>query len=145
MQIVRDKKAVLSRVAGVATLPLIFGFMFRTLYLDWEQTVTYRGHLNYISFVPWVVGFRRSATRSDAGGDVGHLRLFAEAPLPGTGGGCSGSADQGGEGSQRSGLGRRRVEAERECHRVATNSGECRPVGRSCPEDVVVAMVERGV
>jgi hypothetical protein len=34
MQIVRGKKAVLSRAAGVAALPLIFGFMFRTPYLD---------------------------------------------------------------------------------------------------------------
>jgi len=83
MQIVRDKKAVLSRVAGVAMLPLIFGFMFRTLYLDWEQIVTYRWNLNYVSFVAWVVGFLSLVTPSSLGGDGGHPGLLAELLLPG--------------------------------------------------------------
>ena len=111
MQIVRDKKAVLSRVAGVAILPLIFGFMFRTLYLDWEQIVTYCWNLNYISFVPWVVGFLSPVTPSGLGGDGWHPGLLAELLLPGTCGGYCGSAEQGGQDSQRSGLCRHRVEA----------------------------------
>jgi len=57
MQIVRDNKVVLSRVVGVAIVLIVIGFMFRTLYLDWEQIVTYRWNLNYVSFVAWVVGF----------------------------------------------------------------------------------------
>lgn len=111
MQIVRDKKVVLSRVAGVAILPLIFGFMFRTLYLDRQQIVTYRWHLNYVSFVAWVVGFLNPAPPSDLGGDGGHPRLFAELLFPGTCRGHCDSVAQGDQDSQRSGLRRHRVAA----------------------------------
>lgn len=123
MQIVRDKKAVLSREAGVAILPLIFGFIFRTLYLDWEQIVTYRWHLNYISSVPWVVGFLSPVTPSGLGGDGGHPGLLAELLLPGTCGDHCGSADRGGQDSQQSGLCRHRVEAVME-EACATRTGD---------------------
>ena len=83
MQIVRDKKAVLSRVVGVAIVLVIFGFMFRTLYLDGERIVTYRWHLNCISSVPWVVGFMSPVTLSGLGGDGGHPGLLAELLPPG--------------------------------------------------------------
>jgi len=47
MRIVRGKKAVLSRLAGIAVVLLIFGFMFRSLYLEWEHLVAYRWDLDY--------------------------------------------------------------------------------------------------
>jgi len=104
MQIVRDNKVVLSRVVGVAIVLVIFGFMFRTLYLDWEQIVTYRWHLNYISYIPWVVGFLSPVTPSGLGSDGGHPGLLGELLLRGTCGDYCGSAEQGGQDSQRSGL-----------------------------------------
>jgi len=51
MRLVQGRKAVLSRVAGVAIVLLIFGFMFRSLYLEWEQIVAYRWDFNYLSLV----------------------------------------------------------------------------------------------
>jgi uncharacterized membrane protein YbhN (UPF0104 family) len=36
-------------VVGVAIALLIFGFMFRSLYLDWEQIVTYNWDFDYLS------------------------------------------------------------------------------------------------
>jgi hypothetical protein len=104
MQIVRDNKVVLSRVVGVAIVLIVIGFMFRTLYLDWEQIVTYRWNLNYVSFVAWVVGFLSLVTPSSLGGDGGHPGLIAELILPGTCGDHCGPADQGDQDSQRSGL-----------------------------------------
>jgi uncharacterized membrane protein YbhN (UPF0104 family) len=47
MRIVRGRKAVLSRLAGIAVVLLIFGFMFRSLYLEWEHLVAYRWDLDY--------------------------------------------------------------------------------------------------
>jgi hypothetical protein len=35
MAIMQDRRALLSRVAGVVIVLLIFGFMFRGLYLEW--------------------------------------------------------------------------------------------------------------
>jgi uncharacterized membrane protein YbhN (UPF0104 family) len=51
MHTVGDKKAVFSRVAGGAIVLLIFGFMFRSLYLEWGQIVAYRWNLDCISLV----------------------------------------------------------------------------------------------
>jgi len=51
MRLVQGRKAVFSRVAGVAIVLLIFGFMFRSLYLEWEQIVAYRWDFNYLSLV----------------------------------------------------------------------------------------------
>jgi uncharacterized membrane protein YbhN (UPF0104 family) len=47
MRLVQGKKAVLSRVAGVAIVLVIFGFLFRSLYLEWEQVVAYGWDLNW--------------------------------------------------------------------------------------------------
>jgi uncharacterized membrane protein YbhN (UPF0104 family) len=49
MAIVQDRKALLSRIAGVAIVLLIFGFMFRSLYLEWEEIVAYRWNLDYFA------------------------------------------------------------------------------------------------
>jgi uncharacterized membrane protein YbhN (UPF0104 family) len=51
MRVVQGKKALLSRVAGVAIVLLVFGFLFRSLYLEWEQVVAYRWNLNYPALV----------------------------------------------------------------------------------------------
>jgi uncharacterized membrane protein YbhN (UPF0104 family) len=48
---VQGRKALLSRAAGVAIALLIFGFLFRSLYLEWEQVVAYRWDLNYLALV----------------------------------------------------------------------------------------------
>jgi uncharacterized membrane protein YbhN (UPF0104 family) len=47
MRLVQGKKAVLSRVAGVAIVLVIFGFLFRSLYLEWEQVVAHGWDLNW--------------------------------------------------------------------------------------------------
>ncbi len=47
MRLVQGKKAVLSRVAGVAIVLVIFGFLFRSLYLEWEQVVAYGWDLDW--------------------------------------------------------------------------------------------------
>lgn len=49
MRPLQGRKAVVSRVVGVIIVLLIFGFMFRSLYLDWEQIVAYRWDFNYLS------------------------------------------------------------------------------------------------
>jgi uncharacterized membrane protein YbhN (UPF0104 family) len=51
MRLVHGRKALLSRAAGVAIVLLIFGFLFRSLYLEWEQVVAYRWDLNYLALV----------------------------------------------------------------------------------------------
>jgi uncharacterized membrane protein YbhN (UPF0104 family) len=51
MRVVQGKKALLSRVAGVAIVLLVFGFLFRSLYLEWEHVVAYRWNLNYPALV----------------------------------------------------------------------------------------------
>lgn len=47
MRLVQGKKAVLSRAAGVAIVVVIFGFLFRSLYLEWEQVVAYHWNLDW--------------------------------------------------------------------------------------------------
>jgi uncharacterized membrane protein YbhN (UPF0104 family) len=49
MRLVQGRKAVLSRVAGGAIVLLIFGFMLRSLYLEWDQIVAYRWDFNYLA------------------------------------------------------------------------------------------------
>lgn len=51
MHTVQNKKAVLLRLAGIAVVLLIFGFMFRSLYLDWEQIVAHQWDLNAVSLL----------------------------------------------------------------------------------------------
>lgn len=51
MRLVQGRKALLSRAAGVAIVLLIFGFLFRSLYLEWEQVVAYRWNLNYLALL----------------------------------------------------------------------------------------------
>ncbi len=51
MSIIRHRKTLLSRVAGIAIVVLILGFMLRTLYLDWEEIVAYDWDLDYLALV----------------------------------------------------------------------------------------------
>jgi uncharacterized membrane protein YbhN (UPF0104 family) len=51
MRLVQGRKALLSRAVGVAVALLIFGFLFRSLYLEWEQVVAYHWNLNYLALV----------------------------------------------------------------------------------------------
>jgi uncharacterized membrane protein YbhN (UPF0104 family) len=46
-----DRKKLLSRVAGVVIVLLIFGFMLRTLYLGWEEIVSYDWNLDYLALI----------------------------------------------------------------------------------------------
>jgi len=47
MRAVKGGKAVLSRLVGIAVVLLIFGFMFRGLYLEWGNLVTYQWDIDY--------------------------------------------------------------------------------------------------
>jgi len=49
MTIVQDKRALLTRVAGVAIVLFIFGFMLRSLYLEWDEIVAYRWTFDYLA------------------------------------------------------------------------------------------------
>jgi uncharacterized membrane protein YbhN (UPF0104 family) len=51
MSIIRDKRELLSRVAGVAVVLLIFGFLARTLYLDWGEIVAYDWDFDYFALI----------------------------------------------------------------------------------------------
>jgi uncharacterized membrane protein YbhN (UPF0104 family) len=51
MSIIRHRKTLLSRVAGIAIAVLILGFLLRTLYLDWEEIVAYDWNLDYLALV----------------------------------------------------------------------------------------------
>lgn len=51
MSLERDRKKLLSGVSGVAIVLLIFGFMLRTLYLGWEEIVSYDWNLDYLALI----------------------------------------------------------------------------------------------
>lgn len=51
MSIIRHRKHLLSRVAGIAIVVLILGFMLRTLYLHWEEIVAYDWDLDYLALI----------------------------------------------------------------------------------------------
>lgn len=47
ISIVRDHRALISRVAGAVIVLVIFGLMARTLYLGWQEVVAYQWDLDY--------------------------------------------------------------------------------------------------
>jgi len=51
MSLEQDRKRLLSGVSGVALVLLIFGFMLRTLYLRWEEIVSYEWNLDYLALI----------------------------------------------------------------------------------------------
>jgi uncharacterized membrane protein YbhN (UPF0104 family) len=51
MSILSEKKALLSRVLGAAVVVLIFGFMFRSLYLEWGQIASYQWNVDLAALV----------------------------------------------------------------------------------------------
>jgi uncharacterized membrane protein YbhN (UPF0104 family) len=51
MSLERDRKRLISRVAGVAIVLLIFGFMLRTMYLGWEEIISYDWNLDYLALI----------------------------------------------------------------------------------------------
>jgi uncharacterized membrane protein YbhN (UPF0104 family) len=51
MSIIQNRRGLLSRVAGIAIVLLIFGIMLRTLYLAWEEIVSYDWNLNYLALI----------------------------------------------------------------------------------------------
>ncbi len=51
MSIIGRRKTLLSRVAGIAIVLLIFGLMLRTLYLSWEEITAFEWDFDYCALI----------------------------------------------------------------------------------------------
>jgi uncharacterized membrane protein YbhN (UPF0104 family) len=51
MSLLSGRRALVSRAIGLAVVLLIFGFMFRSLYLQWEQIVSYPWNVDYAALL----------------------------------------------------------------------------------------------